>query len=187
MAKRSHSTSRPVVQLRRTIDCLPVATRQAMLAGVRTSERIIAGAYVDGRGGVCPMLAAHRQGGRTNFLPFARAWDRFTRAGRGVREASARELAVLTGQLEASLMSESAVDLAGAIAEHRELASRSLSAHLAGAIARRRELARRAISEHADPRGEIIARRLRRPASLSGRPSRAPQRAAASAAGLIAR
>jgi len=64
--------------LRRTIDCLPVATREAMLAGVRAGERIIVGAYVDGRGGVCPMLAAHRRGARTNFLSFARAWDRFT-------------------------------------------------------------------------------------------------------------
>jgi hypothetical protein len=177
MGKRSHSSSRPVVQLRRTIDCLPVATRRAMLAGVTAGERIIIGAYVDGEGGVCPMLAAHRRGGRTNFLPFARAWDRFTRAGRGVRQASARELAVLTGQLEASLMSESAVDLAGAIAEHRELAGRSLSAHLAGAIARRRELAIRATSGQADPRGEIIARRLGQAGSF-GRPSRARQRAA---------
>ena len=179
MGKRSHSNSRPVVQLRRTIDCLPVATRRAMLAGVTAGERIIIGAYVDGEGGVCPMLAAHRRGARTNFLSFARAWDRFTRAGRGVRQASARELAVLTGQLEASLMSEGAVDLAGAIAEHRELASRSLSAHLAGAITQHRELARRAISEQADPRGEIIARRLRRRAGSFGRPSRARQRAAA--------
>ena len=156
------------MQLRRTIDCLPVATRQAMLDGVCASERIIVGAYVDGQGGVCPMLAAHRRGGRTSFLSFARAWDRFTRAGRGVRQASARELGILISQLEASLMREGTVDLAGAVAHHRELSRRSLSAH-------------------ADPRGEIIARRLRRPASPSGRPSRAPQRAAASAAGLIAR
>lgn len=156
------------MQLRRTIDCLPLATRRAMLAGVKTSERIIVGAYVDGRGGVCPMLAAHRHGGRTNFLPFARAWDRFTRAGRGVRQASARELAILIGQLEASLMRESTVDMAGAIAQHQALSRRSISAQ-------------------ADPRGEIIARRLHPRAGHFGRPSRARQRAAASAAGLIAR
>ena len=39
---------------------------------------IIVGAYTDGRGGVCPMLAAHRNGGRTSFASFARAWDRYT-------------------------------------------------------------------------------------------------------------
>ena len=80
MAKRSHTRRAPVEELRRAIDCLPAATRQAMLDGVQANERIIAGAYVDGHGGVCPMLAAHRRGARTNFLPFARAWDRFARA-----------------------------------------------------------------------------------------------------------
>jgi hypothetical protein len=157
-----------VVQLRRAIDCLPVATRQAMLAGVKASERIIVGAYVDGQGGVCPMLAAHRQGSRTSFLPFARAWDRFTRAGRGVRRASERELAVLVGQLEGSLMRESPIDLGRAITAHRALSRRSLAAH-------------------ADPREEIIVRRLRPRAGFFGRPSRARQRAARVAAGLIAR
>jgi hypothetical protein len=156
-----------VVQLRRTIDCLPAATRRAMLVGVKTSERIIVGAYVDGRGGVCPMLAAHRQGGRTNFLSFARAWDRFTRAGRDVRQASAHELAILIGQLEASLMRETTVDLAGAIAQHGELS-------------------RRTISTRADPRGEITARRLSPRADDSGRQSRVGQRAAGSATSLIA-
>src|SRR5205809_7492203 len=63
MANRPAHRSRPVVELRRTIDCLPLATREAMLAGVRAGERIIVGAYVDARGGVCPMLAAHRRGG----------------------------------------------------------------------------------------------------------------------------
>ena len=122
MANRSGHRSRPVVELRRTIDCLPLATREAMLAGVRAGERIIVGAYVDGRGGVCPMLAAHRRGGRTNFLSFARAWDRFTGAGRKARRATPRELAILTGQLESSLAREAPVDLQGAIAEHRRLA-----------------------------------------------------------------
>ena len=74
-----------IEDLRLTIDCMPVATRQAMLDGVQSSERIIVGAYVDGHGGVCPMLAAHRCGGRTDFLSFARSWDRFTRAGRRAR------------------------------------------------------------------------------------------------------
>jgi hypothetical protein len=141
MAKRQHTRSAPVEDLRRAIDCLPVSTRRAMLEGVR-SERIIAGAYVDGRGGVCPMLAAHRRGARTNFLSFARAWDRFARAGRQARSATTRELKILAGQLQSSLLNESQLDLDRAIAEHRELV-------------RRRALAQ------ADPTGPIRARRLR--------------------------
>jgi hypothetical protein len=35
--------------------------------------------------GVCPMLAAHRNGGRTSLASFARAWDRYTKAGDGPR------------------------------------------------------------------------------------------------------
>lgn len=115
-----------------------------MLHGVRASERIIVGAYVDGEGGVCPMLAAHRSGGRTNFLSFSRSWDRFTRAGGRSRRATRRELQILVGLLEGSLMSEAGVDLDRAIGEHRELLGRERPA------------------EVADPSGEIVARRLRR-------------------------
>ncbi len=113
-----------------------------MLEGVRGSERIIAGAYVDGEGGVCPMLAAHICGARTSFLSFARSWDRFTRAGRGARCVSRRELNILVGQLEASLLGASETDLDRAIDEHRALLARRLS-------------------RAGDPAGEIIARRLR--------------------------
>ena len=63
---------RRIEDLRRAIDCLPVRTREAMLAGVRDGQPIIVGAYIDGEGGVCPMLAAHRRGGRTD-LPRVRA------------------------------------------------------------------------------------------------------------------
>jgi len=112
-----------------------------MLEGVRASERIIAGAYVDGHGCVCPMLAAHRRGARTNFLSFARAWDRFARSGRRVRRATRRELDILVGQLESSLMGEAQTDLNGAIAEHRNLLRCRQSAQ-------------------ADPAGEIHAARL---------------------------
>ena len=52
-----------------------------MLEGIRANE-IIVGAYTD-EDGICPMLAAHRAGGRTNFISFAKAWDRF--AFRGAR------------------------------------------------------------------------------------------------------
>jgi hypothetical protein len=84
--------------------------------------RIIAGAYTDGSGGVCPMLAAHRKGGRTNLASFARAWDAYTGAS-GMREASDRELRTLRAMLEASLYyEEREEDLAGAAAKARELA-----------------------------------------------------------------
>jgi hypothetical protein len=123
MPSRHAGKSRPIEQLRLSIDCLPIATREAMLRGVHDAQRVIAGAYVDPQGGVCPMLAAHRAGGRTDLLAFARAWDRFTRAGRGARAASKRELAILVGQLQASLAGERGgdIDLAAAIAAHREL------------------------------------------------------------------
>jgi hypothetical protein len=52
-----------------------------MLDGIANS-RIIVGAYTDRQGGVCPMLAAHRNGGRTSLASFARAWDRYTDATR---------------------------------------------------------------------------------------------------------
>jgi hypothetical protein len=107
------------------VDCLPKDTKLAMLEGIRSNE-IIVGAYTDGRG-VCPMLAAHRAGGRTSCLAFAKAWDRFalrdSRAKRA-RRASERELLVLRTHLEASLLKEDRPDLAAAIGEHRELLSR---------------------------------------------------------------
>jgi hypothetical protein len=96
-----------------------------MLEGVRSNE-IIVGAYTDRSGGVCPMLAAHRCGGRTDFLSFARAWDGFTGARGRARRASDRELRVLTTHLEASLVQDDEHgDLAGAIAEHRGLQDRA--------------------------------------------------------------
>ena len=110
---------RPIEDLRLAIDCLPRRTREAMLEGIR-SEKIIVGAYSSRDGGICPMLAAHRHGGRTSFLSFARAWDRFTNApARRARKATERELRVLSAHLEASLLDEDRVDLGQAIAEHR--------------------------------------------------------------------
>ncbi|HEX6653259.1 MAG TPA: hypothetical protein VF072_10980 [Thermoleophilaceae bacterium] len=95
--------SRPARDLRTAIDCLPLKTRRAMLGGVE-SNRIIVGAYTDRSGGVCPMLAAHRNGGRTSLASFARAWDRYTGVrGRRPRPATERELTTLTTMLEASI------------------------------------------------------------------------------------
>jgi hypothetical protein len=97
---------REAQRLRSVVDCLPYDTRVAMLQGLRRYDRIIVGAYTDRTGGVCPMLAAHRCGGRTDFRSFARAWDGFTGAGRRARSATERELRTLTAQLEASLWEE---------------------------------------------------------------------------------
>jgi hypothetical protein len=93
-----------------------------MLDGIR-SNPIVVGAYTDSRGGICPMLAAHRHGGRTSFVSFARAWDGFARTDR-IRRASERELRTLEHLLEASLADEDRTDLAAAIAEHRAAVSR---------------------------------------------------------------
>ena len=94
---------RPARDLRTTIDCLPLQTRKAMLQGVE-SNRIIVGAYVDRNGGICPMLAAHRNGGRTSLASFARAWDRYTGVrARRARAATERELNTLRTMLEASI------------------------------------------------------------------------------------
>jgi hypothetical protein len=97
-----------------------------MLEGIAAND-IIVGAYTDGHG-ICPMLAAHRNGGRTNLIAFAKAWDRFAFGGARVtkpRPATARELLVLRSHLEASLLEEDMprADLAAAIESHRALVS----------------------------------------------------------------
>ena len=113
---------RPAHQLRIAIDCMPLETKRAMLDAIQVNS-IIVGGYTDRSGGVCPMLAAHRNGGRTSFASFARAWDKYTRAGNGPRPARERELRTLTTMLEASI----AIDevhggavLEDAIADHRQ-------------------------------------------------------------------
>jgi hypothetical protein len=111
---------RRIEDLRRAIDCLPERTKAAMLDGISEST-IIVGAYTDRRGGVCPMLAAHRRGGRTDLLAFAHAWDRFCEARRP-RPASGRELSVLKAHLDASLYDSGRTELASAIADHQATA-----------------------------------------------------------------
>ena len=96
---RHHSPAR---NLRIAVDFLPLETRRAMLDGIETN-RIIVGAYTDRQGGICPMLAAHRNGGRTSLVSFARAWDRYTGARRKPRPASDREVNTLRAMLEVSL------------------------------------------------------------------------------------
>src|SRR5713101_1490700 len=109
---------RQAQRLRVMVDSLPHPTRVAMLEGLQRYD-IIAGAYSDRKGGVCPMLAAHRCGGRTDFLSFAHAWDRFTRAGKRTRLATEREVGILESHLEASLLADDQIDLATAIADHK--------------------------------------------------------------------
>jgi hypothetical protein len=107
----------PITALQRAIKCLPTATREAMLEGIQRHP-IVAGAYTDGRGGICPMLAAHRHGGRTSFVSFARAWDEFART-KTIRRATEREVRTLENLLVASLAQEAETDLGAAIADYR--------------------------------------------------------------------
>jgi hypothetical protein len=80
---------------------LPIETKQAMLVAL-DNETIVTGAYTHD-GGVCPMLGAHRRGGRTDRESFAHAWDRYTGANKG-RAATEREIRTLRCMLDASLL-----------------------------------------------------------------------------------
>jgi hypothetical protein len=144
----------PAQRLNLAVQALPMRTRVAMLRGIRDND-IIVGAYTDRTsGGICPMLAAHRNGGRTNLASFARAWDRFTGATRP-RLASERELRALTSYLEHSLLrdeqgGESLTAVAGRIRAERERRERERGpsrrrdrAHRPGDRHRGRELRRR--------------------------------------------
>ena len=113
-----------IADLRLAIDCLPRRTRIAMLEGIAAND-IIVGAYTSSDG-ICPMLAAHRRGGRTSLIAFAEAWDRL--AFREVRHArprraTERELLILRSHLEASLLADESPDgeLPGARREHEQL------------------------------------------------------------------
>lgn len=115
------SLRRPARELRVAIDAMPLETRRAMLVAIARNP-IIVGAYTAPGGGVCPMLAAHRNGGRTDYSEFARAWDRYARAGRSTRPATEGELTALRTMLEASIAEEHVSGpgaLASAIADHR--------------------------------------------------------------------
>lgn len=138
MAKRRNNAER----LRNSVDAMPSGTKAAMLSGIR-SNRVIVGAYVDKRGGVCPMLAAHRNGGRTNFGTFARAWDAFTGANqRRPRRASRREVRTLEAYLEMSLLRDGI--------DGHSLPERSLAEEVRDVQATRRRLAAADAQEASD-------------------------------------
>jgi hypothetical protein len=134
---------RPAHELRLAIDGMPLDTRRAMLDGVNANS-IIVGAYTDRDGGICPMLAAHRSGGRTAYASFAHAWDRYT-SPESPRPATERELRTLTAMLEASIAVESAAGaapgaLGDAIADHRASKARRTSAEEGEARRTRRRI-----------------------------------------------
>jgi hypothetical protein len=108
-----------VAELRRSIDVLPERTRKAMLVGLGNNT-VITGAF-SGGGGACPMLAAHREGGRTSVCSFPEAWDTFTGvAGRQIiRQATEYEILILRREIEASLQPDGPSELGAAIAEYQ--------------------------------------------------------------------
>ena len=125
------------------------------------STPIVAGAYVDREsGGVCPMLGAHRNGGRTSLASFARAWDRYTGAKRP-RLATRRELRTLRALLVSSLAGGQPGG-AGSIAEAAAL------------IRAEREAQARRRGRGAGPATETGKRRERR--DLAPRPPTPPAR-----------
>jgi hypothetical protein len=147
-----------VADLRRSIDLLPERTRKAMLSGLG-SNTVITGAFSDGTG-VCPMLAAHRNGGRTACVSFPEAWDTFCGVhGRGItRPATQEEVGVLRMQIEASISYQGDTTLSDAINDHlasvdrRRRSARNQSdapLDLAGAIDEHRETARERRSREA--------------------------------------
>jgi len=152
------SRRRPARDLRTAIDCLPLQTRKAMLSGVE-SNRIIVGAYTDKKGGVCPMLAAHRNGGRTSLASFARAWDRYTGVrGRRARAATERELNTLRTMLEASIALDELPDMATVAREAQTKRERRLR------VFRRFDEYERAVAELA------VIRALNRPGERTEAP-----------------
>ncbi len=144
-------------ELRRSIDVLPERTRKAMLVGLGNNT-VITGAFAASKDGACPMMAAHREGGRTSCCTFPEAWDKFTGVhGRYIiREATPYEVQILCEEIQASLVPLPNL-LSEAIAEHHAIVE---ARHLQDTIAEREAVAaqERAVEEAAAPRRR---RRLR--------------------------
>ncbi|GIK77418.1 MAG: hypothetical protein BroJett022_11080 [Actinomycetes bacterium] len=132
------------MRLRAAVEAMPRHAREAMLRGIE-SNTIIVGAYADrASGGICPMLAAHRNGGRIDLASFARSWDRYTDAD-GPRPATRREIRTLVTLLESSLDDDD-VSLAGADPPRRSLPTRVTPPERPGLAFRVRRLPRRHLS-----------------------------------------
>ena len=110
LGRRNRRPRNACLRLRAAVEAMPAHARRAMLRGI-ADNTIIVGAYTDpDSGGICPMLAAHRNGGRIDLASFARSWDRYTDADEP-RPATRRELRTLVALLESSLADD--ISLAG--------------------------------------------------------------------------
>jgi len=110
--RRNRRPRNACLRLRAAVEAMPPHAREAMLRGI-ADNTIIVGAYTDPKsGGICPMLAAHRNGGRVNLASFARSWDRYTDAD-VPRPAKPREIRTLVALLESSLVEEPASTFEG--------------------------------------------------------------------------
>jgi hypothetical protein len=124
-----------------------------MLHGLGNNT-VITGAFAASNQGACPMMVAHREGGRTSCCTFPEAWDKFTGVyGRHiVREATQYEVQILCEEIEASLQPLPNV-LSDAIAEHQAIVA-----------ARRQEAeveAQQPVVEHEEVKAPRRKRRLR--------------------------
>lgn len=86
------------------------------------NHTVITGAFAASGQGACPMMVAHREGGRTSCCSFPEAWDKFTGVyGRHIiREATEYEVQILCEEIAASLVPLPNV-LSEAIAEHQAI------------------------------------------------------------------
>jgi hypothetical protein len=138
--RRNRRPRNACLRLRAAVEAMPRHAREAMLRGIATNT-IIVGAYTDpASGGICPMLAAHRNGGRIDLASFARSWDRYTDAD-NPRPATRREIRTLTALLESSLAHD--VSLDGIEPPRRNLPPRLMPPERPGLAYRIRHLPRR--------------------------------------------
>lgn len=158
MLRRRANTRNSCQRLRTAVNAMPRNTREAMLRGI-DENTIIVGAYVDSsKGGICPMLAAHRNGGRTDLASFARSWDRYTDARRP-RLATRREVLTLRSLLESSLIAEDAPTESVAVLAERIRAERDQE-HARSAAAAAELPAAAPIEPPDSPRMRIRIRKL---------------------------
>jgi hypothetical protein len=139
LGRRNRRPRNACLRLRAAVEAMPAHARQAMLRGI-ADNTIIVGAYTDpDSGGICPMLAAHRNGGRIDLASFARSWDRYTDADEP-RPATRRELRTLVALLESSLADD--ISLAGIEPARLALPDRLTPPERAGLAYRIRRLPR---------------------------------------------